>query len=72
MYKRFPFTRYYSLSCLHAFIFIPICHLMSRHYSQYNSLTINPDIVTASKDRSVGIYRLGGPSHGCTEYKEVR
>ena len=29
-------------------------------------------IITASKDRSVGVYRLGGPSHGSTEYKEVR
>ncbi|CAB3368969.1 uncharacterized protein LOC135934438 [Cloeon dipterum] len=28
-------------------------------------------LVTGSKDRSVGILRLGAPSHGCTEYYEV-
>ena len=36
------------------------------------SLTRVTDLVTASKDHSVGVYRLGPPSHGFTEYSEVR
>ena len=30
------------------------------------------DLVTASKDQSVGVYKLGPPSHGVTEYGEIR
>ncbi|XP_046840186.1 uncharacterized protein LOC124434345 isoform X2 [Xenia sp. Carnegie-2017] len=46
-----------------------------RHKDDIEDMDISPFdefIVTASKDRSVGVYRLGGPSHGYTEYKEVR
>lgn len=28
-------------------------------------------LITASKDRSVGILRLGAPNHGWTEYSEL-
>lgn len=45
------------------------------HKDDVEDMDISPFdeyIVTASKDRSVGVYRLGGPSHGSTEYKEVR
>lgn len=30
------------------------------------------DLVTASKDHSVGVFKLGPPSHGVTEYGEIR
>ncbi|CAH3166323.1 unnamed protein product, partial [Porites evermanni] len=29
-------------------------------------------LVTASKDQTVGVYRMGPPSHGITEYGEIR
>jgi len=29
-------------------------------------------LVTASKDQTVGVYRLGPPSHGAVEYGEIR
>ena len=29
------------------------------------------DIVTASKDQSVGVLLLGSPNHGFTEYTEL-
>ncbi|KAK7789973.1 hypothetical protein R5R35_008499 [Gryllus longicercus] len=45
-----------------------------RHKGEIQDLDISPYdeyIVTASKDRSVGVLRLGAPSHGWTEYSEL-
>jgi hypothetical protein len=35
------------------------------------SLYVSADIITGSKDKTVGVLRLGAPNHGCTEYSEV-
>lgn len=34
-------------------------------------LHVETDLITASKDRSVGVLRLGAPNHGWTEYSEL-
>ncbi|XP_071784135.1 uncharacterized protein [Asterias amurensis] len=44
-----------------------------RHKADVQDMDISPYdeyLVTASKDRSVGIIKLGLPNHGCTEYGE--
>ena len=63
--------------CLHSEFFEQNFRPFQQHLKFYNIIFLTSRftsivIVTASKDRSVGVYRLGGPSHGCTEYKEVR
>lgn len=40
-------------------------------YHFFNSNKKKTDLVTASKDRSVGVLRLGAPNHGFTEYSEL-
>lgn len=45
-----------------------------RHKGDIQDLDISPYdeyIITASKDRSVGVLRLGAPNHGWTEYSEL-
>ncbi|KAF4517462.1 hypothetical protein B566_EDAN004501 [Ephemera danica] len=45
-----------------------------QHRLDVQDLDISPYdeyIVTGSKDKTVGILRLGAPSHGCTEYSEL-
>lgn len=62
--------RYRRYSDRHAFL-----DEVFQHKDDVEDMDISPYdeyLVTASKDRSVGVYCLGGPSHGSTEYKEVR
>uniref|UniRef100_A0A1B6G5C8 Uncharacterized protein n=1 Tax=Cuerna arida TaxID=1464854 RepID=A0A1B6G5C8_9HEMI len=45
-----------------------------KHKGDIQDLDISPYdeyLITASKDRSVGVLRLGAPSHGWTEYSEL-
>jgi WD40 repeat protein len=45
-----------------------------RHKGDVQDMDISPYdeyLVTASKDRSVGVIRLGGPNHGSSEYGEL-
>lgn len=45
-----------------------------RHKGDIQDLDISPYdeyLITASKDRSVGVLRLGAPNHGWTEYSEL-
>lgn len=44
------------------------------HKGDIQDMDISPYdeyLVTASKDRSVGVLRLGAPNHGFTEYSEL-
>ena len=43
--------------------------VLDEYYCFFDNLLV---LVTASKDQSVGVYRLGPPSHGVTEYGEIR
>jgi len=45
-----------------------------QHKGDIQDMDISPYdeyLVTASKDRSVGVYKLGGPNHGASEYGEL-
>lgn len=37
----------------------------------WSLICIKSDLVTASKDKTVGILKLGAPNHGWTEYSEL-
>ena len=43
-----------------------------RFRGEWVNITFLIDLVTASKDQTVGVYRMGPPSHGITEYGEIR
>lgn len=61
-YRRFPDH--------HEFIEDLFCH--SDAVEDIDISPYDEYLVTASKDQTVGVYRMGPPSHGITEYGEIR
>lgn len=61
-YRRFPDH--------HEFVEDLFCH--SDDVEDIDISPYDEYLVTASKDHSVGVFKLGPPSHGVTEYGEIR